>query len=57
MQGSAVPVSELFLVPLQSKGAPPLGTLWVIGKEADISIPAMRGAMSDLAAFAAIACA
>jgi hypothetical protein len=33
MQGGAVPVSELLLVPLQSKGGAPLGTLWVIAKE------------------------
>jgi two-component sensor histidine kinase len=55
MQGGAVPVSELFLVPLQSKGAPPLGTLWIIGKEAGHFDTGHARAMSDLAAFAAIA--
>jgi two-component sensor histidine kinase len=42
-------------VPLQSKGAPPLGTLWVIGKEAGHFDTGHAHAMSDLAAFAAIA--
>jgi two-component sensor histidine kinase len=55
MQGGAVPVSELLLVPLQSKGAPPLGTLWVIGKEAGHFDSGHARSMGDLAAFAAIA--
>jgi len=55
MQGNALPVSELLLVPLQSKGAPPLGALWVIAKEAGHFDSGHARAMSDLAAFAAIA--
>lgn len=55
MQGGAVPVSELLLVPLQSKGASPLGTLWVIAKEAGHFDSGHARSMSDLAAFAAIA--
>jgi two-component sensor histidine kinase len=55
MQGGAVPVSELLLVPLQSKGAAPLGTLWVIGKEAGHFDSGHARSMGDLAAFAAIA--
>jgi two-component sensor histidine kinase len=55
MQGSALPVSELLLVPLQSKGATPLGALWVIAKEAGHFDSGHARSMSDLAAFAAIA--
>jgi two-component sensor histidine kinase len=55
MQGSALPVSELLLVPLQSKGAPPLGALWVIAKEAGHFDSGHARAMSELATFAAIA--
>src|SRR5450755_330024 len=55
MQGGALPVSELLLVPLQSKGAAPLGALWVIAKEAGHFDSGRARAMSDLAAFAAIA--
>jgi two-component sensor histidine kinase len=55
MQGGALPVSELLLVPLQSKGAAPLGALWVIAKEAGHFDSGHARAMSDLAAFAAIA--
>src|SRR5882672_2939230 len=55
MQGNALPVSELLLVPLQSKGAAPLGALWVIAKEAGHFDSGHARAMSDLAAFAAIA--
>ena len=55
MQGGALPVSELLLVPLQSKGAAPLGTLWVIAKEAGHFDSGHARSMSDLATFAAIA--
>lgn len=55
MQGGTFPVSELLLVPLQSKGASPLGTLWVIAKEAGHFDSGHARSMSDLAAFAAIA--
>ncbi len=55
MQGGAVAVSELLLVPLQSKGAAPLGTLWVIGKEAGHFDSGHARSMSELASFAAIA--
>jgi two-component sensor histidine kinase len=55
MQGNALPVSELLLVPLQSKGAPPLGALWVIAKEAGHFDSGHARSMSELAAFAAIA--
>jgi two-component sensor histidine kinase len=55
MQGGVLPVSELLLVPLQSKGAAPLGALWVIAKEAGHFDSGHARAMSDLAAFAAIA--
>jgi two-component sensor histidine kinase len=55
MQGGALPVSELVLVPLQSKGAAPLGTLWVIAKEAGHFDSGHARSMSDLATFAAIA--
>jgi two-component sensor histidine kinase len=55
MQGSALPVSEVLLVPLQSKGAAPLGALWVIAKEAGHFDSGHARSMSDLAAFAAIA--
>ncbi|MGA7804241.1 sensor histidine kinase [Bradyrhizobium sp.] len=51
----ALPVSELLLVPLQSKGAPPLGTLWVIAKDAGHFNSGHARALGDLAAFAAIA--
>jgi hypothetical protein len=47
MQGGAVPVSELLLVPLQSKGAAPLGTLWVIAKEAGHFDSGHARSMSD----------
>jgi two-component sensor histidine kinase len=55
MQGGALPVSELLLVPLQSKGAAPLGTLWVIGKESGHFDSGHARSMSELASFAAIA--
>jgi two-component sensor histidine kinase len=55
MQGSALPVTELLLVPLQSKGAAPLGTLWVIGKAAGHFDSGHARSMSELASFAAIA--
>ena len=55
MQGSVLPVSELLLVPLQTKGAAPLGALWVIAKETGHFDSGHARAMSDLAAFAAIA--
>jgi two-component sensor histidine kinase len=55
MQGGPLPVSELLMVPLQSKGAAPLGTLWVIAKEAGHFDSGHARSMSDLAAFAAIA--
>jgi two-component sensor histidine kinase len=55
MQGGALPVSELLLVPLQNKGAAPLGTLWVIAKEAGHFDSGHARSMSDLAAFAAVA--
>src|SRR5262245_10748787 len=55
MKGGAHPVSELLLVPLQSKGAAPLGTLWVIGKEVGHFDSGHARSMSDLAGFAAIA--
>jgi two-component sensor histidine kinase len=55
MQGGALPVSELLLVPLQSKGAAPLGALWVIAKEAGHFDSGHARSMSDLATFAAIA--
>jgi two-component sensor histidine kinase len=55
MQGSPLPVSELLMVPLQSKGAAPLGVLWVIAKEAGHFDSGHARSMSDLAAFAAIA--
>ena len=55
MQGGALPVSELLLVPLQSKGAAPLGTLWVIGKGAGHFDSGHARSMSELASFTAIA--
>jgi two-component sensor histidine kinase len=55
MQGNSLPVSELLMVPLQSKGAAPLGTLWVIAKEAGHFDSGHARAMSELATFAAIA--
>jgi two-component sensor histidine kinase len=55
MQGNPLPVSELLVVPLQSKGAAPLGTLWVIAKETGHFDSGHARSMSDLAAFAAIA--
>jgi two-component sensor histidine kinase len=55
MQGGALPVSELMLVPLQSKGAAPLGALWVIAKETGHFDSGHARSVSDLAAFAAIA--
>jgi two-component sensor histidine kinase len=55
MQGGALPVSELLLVPLQTKDAAPLGTLWVIAKEAGHFDSGHARSISDLAAFAAIA--
>jgi two-component sensor histidine kinase len=55
MQGHPLPVSELLMVPLQSKGAAPLGTLWVIAKEAGHFDSGHARAMSELATFAAIA--
>ena len=55
MQGNPLQVSELLMVPLQSKGAAPLGTLWVIAKETGHFDSGHARAMSDLAAFAAIA--
>ena len=55
MQGGPLPVSELLMVPLQSKGAAPLGALWVIAKEARHFDSGHARSMSDLAAFAAIA--
>jgi two-component sensor histidine kinase len=55
MQGGVLPVSELLLVPLQSKGAAPLGTLWVIAKEAGHFDSGHARAVSELATFAAIA--
>jgi two-component sensor histidine kinase len=54
IQGGALPVSELLLVPLQSKGEAPLGTLWVVAKEAGHFDSGHARAMSDLATFAAI---
>ena len=55
MQGGVLPVSELLLVPLQSKGAAPLGALWVIAKEAGHFDSGHARAMGELATFAAIA--
>jgi two-component sensor histidine kinase len=55
MQGGALPVSELLLVPLQSRGAAPLGTLWVIAKEAGHFDSGHARSLSELATFAAIA--
>jgi two-component sensor histidine kinase len=55
MQGGALPVSELLLVPLQSRGAAPLGTLWVIGKESGHFDSGHARSISELASFAAIA--
>jgi two-component sensor histidine kinase len=55
MQGGALPVSEILMVPLQSKGAAPLGTLWVIGREAGHFDSGHARSMSELASFAAIA--
>jgi two-component sensor histidine kinase len=55
IQGAALPVSELLLVPLQSTGAAPLGTLWVIAKEAGHFDSGHARSMSELASFAAIA--
>jgi two-component sensor histidine kinase len=55
MQGGPLPVSELLLVPLQSKDAAPLGTLWVIGKEAGHFDSGHVRSMTELASFAAIA--
>jgi two-component sensor histidine kinase len=55
MQGNPLPVSELLMVPLQSKGAAPLGTLWVIAKETGHFDSGHARAMSELATFAAIA--
>ena len=55
MQGNPLQVSELLMVPLQSKGAAPLGTLWVIARETGHFDSGHARAMSDLAAFAAIA--
>jgi two-component sensor histidine kinase len=55
MQGNALQVSEVLMVPLQSKGAAPLGTLWVIAKEAGHFDSGHARSISDLAAFAAIA--
>lgn len=55
MQGGVLPVSELLLVPLQSKAAAPLGALWVIGKAAGHFDSGHARAMSELASFAAVA--
>jgi two-component sensor histidine kinase len=55
MQGAPLPVSELLMVPLQSKGTAPLGTLWVIAKETGHFDSGHARAMSELATFAAIA--
>jgi two-component sensor histidine kinase len=55
MQGGALQVSELLLVPLQSKDEEPLGTLWVIAKEAGHFDRSHAQSMSELATFAAIA--
>jgi transcriptional regulator with GAF, ATPase, and Fis domain len=52
---TALPLSELLLVPLQSKAAALLGTLWVIAKEAGHFDSGHARSMSDLATFAAIA--
>jgi hypothetical protein len=55
IQGGALPVSELLLVPLQSKGAPPIGALWVIARETRHFDSGHARSLSDLAGFAAIA--
>jgi two-component sensor histidine kinase len=55
VQGGILPVSELLMVPLQSKGAPPLGTLWVVAKKAGHFDSGHARSLSDMATFAAIA--